>query len=229
MAARRRGPVERERIAGFSILFLAFSAALIVSWKASEAVRPNLADTPAPPTAEGLSGFPRHVDPLSALARARSLTERAQLRRIISVGVGSDGTVDLSVPHASIRYEFDSAAGEGPDAPRPPGTVRPVHHCGRQSVQIELDGIAAEPDQPKAICRLSAGEPLPQPRCGPRELWALALQRGAAADGRATLEYYRSQEGPAWRFSLASPRVHFTMYGDCEHELQGDSGRPLGP
>ena len=192
-------------------------------------MRPNLAAAPAPPTAEGLAGFPGHVDPLSALARARSLTGREQLRRITSVGVGSDGTVDLGQAHASIRYEFDSAAGEGPDAPRPAGTVRPVHYCGRQAVEIQSDGIVAEPDQPKATCRLSQGEALPQPRCGPRELWALALQRGATADGRATLEYYRAQEGPAWRFSLANPRVHFTMYGDCEHELQGDSGRPLGP
>jgi len=182
---------------------------------------------PAPPTAEGVAGFPEHVDPLSTLARARSLTEREQLRRITLVGVGSDGTVDLGQPHASIRYEFDSAAGEGPEAPRPAGTVRAVHYCGRQAVQVKSDGIVVEPDQPKAVCRPSSGEALPQPRCGPRELWSLALQRGAVADGRATLEYYRAQEGPAWRFSLANPRVQFTMYGDCEHELHGDSGRPL--
>ncbi|MEO8184673.1 MAG: hypothetical protein ABI895_38175 [Deltaproteobacteria bacterium] len=192
-------------------------------------MRPNLAAVPAPPTAQGVAGFPEHVDPLLTLARARSLTKREQLRRITLVGVGSDGTVDIGQPHASIRYEFDSAAGEGPEAPRPAGTVRAVHHCGRQAVQVKSDGIVVEPDQPKAACRPSAGEALPHPRCGPRELWSLALQRGAVADGRATLEYYRAQEGPAWRFSLANPRVSFTMYGDCEHELHGDSGRPLGP
>jgi hypothetical protein len=229
VADRRRAPFERERIAGFSIIFLAFCAALVVSWKASEAVRPNLAEVPAAPTSEGLRGFPERVDPLPALQRARALTEREQLRRITINQVGSDGTVDLRLPRASIRYEFDSAAGEGPEAPRPAGTVRPVHYCGRQSVQVRSDGIAAEPDQPKSICRPSAGESLPDPRCGPRELWSLALQRGAAADGRATIEYYRSHEGPAWRFSLANPHVSFTMYGDCEHELVGDSGRPLGP
>ena len=229
MGARRRIPIERDRIAGFTIIFAAFSAALVVSWKASEAVRPNLAAAPAPPTAEGLAGFPTHVEPVSTLARARALTAREQLRRITSVGVGSDGTVDLAQPHASIRYEVDSAAGEGPDAPRPAGTVRPVHYCGRQAVQVDSEGIAAEPDQPKAPCRPSSGEALPLPRCGPRELWSLALQRGALADGRATVEYYRAKEGPAWRFSLANPRVQFTMYGDCEHELEGDSGRPLGP
>src|SRR5262245_28251678 len=177
--------IPRDRIAGFSIILTAFCAALIVSWKASEAVRPNLAATPAPPTSEGLAGFPRHVDPIATLALAHALSEREQLRRISLSAVGSDGTVDLSLPRASIRYEFDSAAGEGPEPPRPAGTVRPVHYCGRQSVQVKSDGIAAEPDQPKAVCRPAAGEPLPTPHCGPRQLWSLALQRGAAADGRA--------------------------------------------
>jgi hypothetical protein len=227
--SRRLALIEPDRAAGFSIIFTAFCAALVVSWKASEAVRPNLAAAPAPPTSEGLKGFPERVDPLHALARARSLTERTQLRRLTISQVGSDGTVDLRQPRSSIRYEFDSAAGEGPEAPRPAGTVRPVHYCGRQSVQVRSEGIMADPDQPKAICRPSAGEPLPDPRCGPRELWSLALQRGALADGRATIEYYRSHDGPAWRFSLATPPVSFTMYGDCEHELVGDSGRPLGP
>jgi len=226
---RGRALLEPDRVAGFSIIFAAFCAALVVSWKASEAVRPNVAAVPAPPTTEGLAGFPDRVDPLHALARARALTEREQLRRLTISQVGADGTVDLRQPRANVHYEFDSAAGEGPEAPRPAGTVRPVHYCGRQSIQIRSDGIVAEPDQPKAICRPSAGEPLPAPRCGPRELWSLALQRGAPADGRATVEYYRSHEGPAWRFSLINPRVSFTMYGDCEHELVGDSGRPLGP
>jgi hypothetical protein len=227
--ARRRLSLEPDRIAGFSIIFTAFCAALVVSWKASEAVRPNLAAAPAPPTAEGLAGFPRQVDPLAALPQAHALSEREQLRRIIISGVGSSGTLDVTQPRASVRYEFDSSAGEGPDAPRPAGTVRPVHYCGRQSVVIKAEGIAAEPDQPKALCRPSAGEPLPDPRCGPRQLWSLALQRGAAPSGLASIEYYRAQEGPAWRFSLPSSKLHFTMYGDCVHELDADGSRPLSP
>src|SRR5689334_4624417 len=119
----RRFPLERDRLAGFSIILTAFCAALVVSWKASEAVRPNLAATPAPPTSAGLAGFPQHVDPLAALPLAHSLSEREQLRRIIISSVGSDGTVDLAQPRANVRYEFDSAAGEGPEAPRAAGTV----------------------------------------------------------------------------------------------------------
>lgn len=228
--ARRFGlTLDRDHKIGFSILFIAFCAALIVSWKAGEAVRPKVAQPPAPPTSEGLSGFPDRVDPLAALALAHSLSEREQLRRILIQGVGSDGTVDLSAPGAVVRYELDSAAGEGPEPPRPAGTVRQAHYCGRQSVLIRSDGIAAEPDQPRAMCRPSWGEPLPDPRCGPKELWQLALKRGARPEARANIDYYRAQEGPAWRFTLPESQLHFTMYGDCEHELQGAGARPLVP
>ncbi|MEY4551011.1 MAG: hypothetical protein RL685_7206 [Pseudomonadota bacterium] len=226
---RFRIHLDRDRAVGFSILFIAFCAALIVSWKAGEAVRPNVAEAPAPPTTEGLAGFPERVDPLAALSLAHALTEREQLRRIVLQGVASDGTVDVRDPQATIRYELDSAAGEGPEPPRPAGTVRPMHYCGRQSVQVKSDGIAAEPDQPRAMCRASWGEPLPDPRCGPKQLWQVALKRGAAADGRANIDYYRAQEGPAWRFTLPGGQLHFTMYGDCEHELQAAGARPLVP
>jgi len=221
--------MEADRVAGFSIIAVVFCAALVISWKASQAVRPNLAPEPGPPTSEGLAGFPERVDPLATLALAEKLTERTQLRRIVATSVAPDGTVDLRQPRANIRYEFDSAAGEGPEAPRPAGTVRPGHFCGRQTVQVKSEGITAEADQPRATCRSGIGEPLPEPRCGPRELWALALQRGAAPAGRAVIEYYRSQEGPAWRFNLQTSRTHFTMYGDCEHELTGDAARAVGP
>ncbi len=221
--------LDRDRKIGFSILFIAFCAALIVSWKAGEAVRPKVAEPPGPPTSEGLAGFPEHVDPLAALELAHTLTEREQLRRILLQGVGADGTVDMRAPGAIVRYEFDSAAGEGPEPPRPVGTVRQVHYCGRQTVLIRADGIAAEPDQPRAMCRPAWGEPLPDPRCGPRQLWELALKRGASPDARANIDYYRAQEGPAWRFTLPEGPLHFTMYGDCEHELQGAGARPLVP
>lgn len=221
--------VKRDRMMGFSIIFIAFSAALIISWKASEAVKPNVAAVPGPPTSEGLAGYPDRVDPLAALAAARSLTERLQLRRIVAHGVSPDGTVDLADPKASVRYDFDSALGEGPEPPRPPGTVRYARYCGRQVVHIKKDGIFAEPDQPRMACRQAAGEPLPEPRCSPAQLWTLARERHANAEGRATIEYFRAHEGPAWRFSLPGGNLHFTMSGDCERELQGKAGRAVVP
>lgn len=220
---------KRDRMAGFSIIFIAFSAALIISWKASEAVKPNVAATPGPPTSEGLAGYPDRVDPLAALASARSLTERRQLRRIVAHGVGPDGTVDLADPKSSVRYDFDSAIGEGPEPPRAPGTVRYAHYCGRQAVHIKKDGIFAEPDQPRMTCRSAAGAPLPEPRCSFTQLWSFARERRANADGRATIEYFRAHDGPAWRFSLPGANLHFTMSGDCERELTGKAGRAVVP
>ena len=222
-------PVQRDRVAGFSIILVAFCAALVVSWKASEAVKPNVAPEPAPPTGEGLAGYPDRVDPVAALSNAEQLTERDQLRRIVATGVAPDGTVDLQRPDAAIRYEFDSAQGEGPEAPRPPGTVRVMHFCGRQTVQVGRDGIFAEADQPRAACRAHAGAPLPEPRCTTQRLWELARERGAPAEGFATIEYFRAHEGPAWRFSLPAAKVNFTVFGDCERELRGKSARPLLP
>lgn len=223
------GAPKRDRIAGFSILFVAFAAALVISWKSSEAVRPNVAAEPAPPTTEGLQGHPAAVDPLATLALARTFSERNQLRRIVATGVAPDGTVDFGQPGASLRYDFDSAAGEGPEPPRPPGTVRHGTYCGRQSVKVTPKGIAAEPDQPRAACRSASGEPLPEPRCTPQRLWALARERKPGVDGRATLEYFRAQGGPAWRFSLPGAQLSFTMFGDCERELEGRDARPLAP
>jgi hypothetical protein len=222
-------PKKRDRAAGFSIIMIAFGAALVISWKASESVKPNIAPEPAPPTSEGLAGYPGHLDPIEVLSVAERLTARDQLRRIIAAGVAPDGSVDLQRPNAAIRYEFDSAQGEGPEAPRPAGTVRAMHYCGRQTVQVKREGIYAEPDQPRATCRANAGAPLPAPRCSLERLWAMARERGAPAEGNATIEYFRAQEGPAWRFSLPDAKLNFTIFGDCERELRGKDARPVSP
>jgi hypothetical protein len=222
-------PLPRDRVAGFSIIFVAFAAALVISWKASEAVKPNVAPEPAPPSSEGLSGYPSQVDPVLTLSLAQSLTGRGQLRRIVATGVASNGTVDLQHASSAIRYEFDSAQGEGPEPPRPAGTVRAVHYCGRQTVNVKRDGIYADPDQPRAPCRVNTGAPLPEPRCSLDRLWAEALRRGAPASGYASVEYFRANEGPAWRFSLPEAKVNFTLFGDCERELKGKDARPIAP
>jgi hypothetical protein len=222
-------PAKRDQVAGFSIILVAFGAALFISWKASEAVKPNVAPPPAPPTSEGLAGYPSKVDPVLALGLAGQLTGREQLRRIVATGVAADGTVDLERAGASIRYEFDSAQGEGPEPPRPPGTVRAMHYCGRQTVHVKSGGIFAEPDQPRAPCRANAGAPLPEPRCNLDRIWARARERGAPNTGHATIEYFRANEGPAWRFSLPEAKLSFTLFGDCERELRGREARPLAP
>lgn len=227
--SRGAAPVQRDRVAGFSIILVAFGAALFISWKASEAVKPNVAPPPGPPTSEGLAGYPGKVDPVQALTVAQQLTGRDQLRRIVATGVSADGTVDMKRAGASIRYEFDSAQGEGPEAPRPAGTVRAMHYCGKQTVHVKSEGIYAEPDQPRAPCRANAGAPLPEPRCSLDRIWTLARERGAPSAGHATVEYFRANDGPAWRFSLPEAKLTFTVFGDCERELRGKGARPLAP
>jgi len=219
----------RDRVAGFAIIVAAFLASLFISWKASQSVKPRVAAEPGPPTSEGLVGYPERVDPLATLELARALTERDQLRRIVASGVASDGTVDVKRARASIRYDFDSARGEGPEPPRPAGTPRRGDHCGRQSIHVRSNGIYAARDRPSSPCSTSRGEPLPEPRCTPRQIWQVAIERGARADGRATIDYFRAQGGPAWRFSLQGSRVRFTLFGDCKTELEGKAARPLIP
>jgi hypothetical protein len=227
-AAANGGAAARDRWLGFSILSVAFVGALGISWKSSRAVRPSVADPPAPPTSAGVEGFPERVDPVSSLELAESLTERRQLRRLVATGVASDGTVDVRRADASISYEFDSKRGEGPQPPRPAGTVPRGVYCGRQTVKIGKDGVYAEPDHPTARCTPEVGDALPEPRCAPERVWRAAIERGAPRDGKAVIEYYRAVEGPAWRFSIPGTPLRFVLYGDCERELKGEAARNKG-
>ncbi|MET0409704.1 MAG: hypothetical protein ABW217_00340 [Polyangiaceae bacterium] len=191
-------------------------------------MRPEVAEEPAPPTSDGLDGFPDRIDAVQSLEVAEALTERRQLRRLWASGVASDGSIDLRVPNAGVRYEFDSKRGEGPEPPRPPGTVPRGPYCGRQTVNISPKGIFAEPDNPTARCSPDAGDALPEPRCTLQGIWRTAMARGADGKGRATIEYYRAHAGPAWRFSMAGSSVRFSVYGDCETILSGSQSRAKG-
>jgi hypothetical protein len=228
LANRSGGPFARDRLVGFSILAVAFAGALLISWKSSQSVRPEVAEEPAPPTSDGLDGFPDRIDAVQSLAVAEALTERRQLRRLWASGVASDGSIDLRVPNAGVRYEFDSKRGDGPEPPRPPGTVPRGPYCGRQTVNISPQGIFAEPDNPTARCSPDAGDALPEPRCTLQGIWRTAMARGADGKGRATIEYYRAHGGPAWRFSMPGSSVRFSVYGDCETILTGSQARAKG-
>jgi hypothetical protein len=59
-------------------------------------------------------------------------------------------------------------------------------------------------------------------------LWQTAISRGADAEGRATIEYYRANGGPAWRFFMAGSSVRFSVYGDCVTLLTGSAARSKG-
>jgi hypothetical protein len=92
---------------------------------------------------------------------------------------------------------------------------------------VSKEGVGAEPDLVGLPCTPSP-EPLPAPRCGPKQVWESALKHGAQADQLATIEYFRSITGPAWRFTVNGQKP-LVFYGDCDRELTGTETAVAGP
>jgi hypothetical protein len=210
----------RDRIQGLLIVAVAFFISLLISVWAKRRSEPEPSVPPAPATTERIQGWPSAVDPVENLARARELTRRLLFRGFVAEGVKSDGTVDLSQPTGSnVRYSFQSPQGHGPQPPRETGIVPRRDLCGRQSVRIREVGIYAEPDQSEVVCSSAHGEPLPDPGCSLSEIWKEAIARGVSREGLARIQFYRASAGPAFRFQLMDGTSTFTLYGDCEREL----------
>lgn len=210
-----------DRWVGFCLLFASFSLAIAIAWCAMDRVKPQVPREPAPAAATGLPGFPRNVDPLSALPLARRLTPRVHLRRIFVTGVDVNGTVDVTSRLGGARFEFFSEKGAGPQPERPQSTTRSGAFCGRQTVHLAAKGLFAAPDRTRAACRPNQASGLPEPQCAPSDLWKQAVTRGAKPEGRAVIEYFQSRSGPAWKFSLPTSDVRFVLAADCQTELRG--------
>ena len=215
------GARKRDRTKGILIVGSAFLAALTISWWANKTSMPPTSAQPEPPTVEGVLGYPNAVDPLEMLAAASALTERKELRGIVAVGVNQEGTVDVTKPGAHIKYVFQSRRGEGPQPAREHGTLPRQGYCGKQAVQIRADGISALADQPTYPCSAQHRGELPEPRCGPRELWRVAAQRRFPTNKPMRVEYYRANVGPAWRVEVPGTSHRMMLYGDCEREISG--------
>jgi len=208
-----------DRLRGLVIVGLTFVLCLLISVWAKRRSLPVLSVPPGPPSPVGVVGFPNAVDAVKTLARARQISQRNLLRSFSADGVKSDGTIDVSAPNGRIRYSFQSDAGEGPEPPRQPDTLARHPYCGRQTINVHKDGIVAEPDAADAICAPHPTDPLPEPHCSLADVWAHALTRGVPKERTAHIEYYRANAGPAWRFEAAHARGRFTLYGDCQREL----------
>jgi hypothetical protein len=207
-----------DRIRGLVIVGLTFVLCLLVSVWAKRRARPEVSAPPAPPTTVGVVGFPQHVDAVKTLASARALTPRGLLRGITADGVTSDGLVDVSGV-GRVRYSFQSAAGQGPQPPREPGTLARRPYCGRQSVSVGKAGLFAETDEADANCAPYPSDPLPEPRCTLADIWSYASAHRMAKGHVAHIEYYRANAGPAWRFEAVGGHSRFSLYGDCKREL----------
>ena len=218
-----------DRLRGLVIVGLTFVLCLLISVWAKRRSLPVLSTPPGPPSPVGVVGFPNAVDAVKTLARARQVSQRNLLRSVSAEGVKSDGTIDVSAPTGRIRYSFQSNAGEGPEPPRQPDTLARHPYCGRQTINVHKEGLVAEPDAADAICAPRATDPLPEPHCTLADIWAHALSRGVPKERVAHIEYYRSSAGPAWRFEAPHPRGRFSLYGDCQRELDAKEAVNIGP
>lgn len=218
-----------DRLRGLVIVGLTFVLCLWLSLWAKRRSLPVLSLPPAPPSTVGVVGFPNAVDAVKSLARARQISQRNLLRAISADGVKSDGTIDVSTPGGRVRYGFQSNPGEGPEPPRQPDTLARHPYCGRQDVQVTKDGMVAEIDAADATCAPHPADPLPEPRCSLADIWAHAIGRGVPKERVAHIEYYRSSAGPAWRFEAPHHRGRFSLYGDCQRELDAKEAVNIGP
>jgi hypothetical protein len=208
----------RDRVIGLLVITLVFAACLGFTYWAQRESMPELAEPPAPPTHEGIVGWPRSVDPLRQLERARGLTRRPMLRRVVIELVAANGMIDVAGADAHARYSFQSPPGEGAQPEREPGTVRHRHFCGKQEVVLNHSGIGAGVDQTGERCPPSLGDALPDPQCTLADVFKRAIELGADATRPAHVEYYRAHVGPSWRFEQHG-RHPLWIYGDCSRAL----------
>ncbi|MEZ4372186.1 MAG: hypothetical protein R3B07_15250 [Polyangiaceae bacterium] len=210
-----------DRLRGMLIVFVTFLATLCLAWWAKWKNTPVPAEPPAEPDESAVVGFPKAIDAVATLPNARKRTPRDVLRGIVLRGVKSDGTVDITEKGSEVRYVFQSRPGEGPQPPRDPEGRPNRPYCGKQVVKVKAEGLQEDEDETKYSCSSKGFEPLPEPRCGPKEVWAHAVAASIPKDKPAQLEYYRAKAGPAWRFRIPGTRHRFSLYGDCERELKG--------
>ncbi len=209
---------------GAWLLGVVFVLSLGLSRFSRHLTEPEYSGPPPPPTTAGLQGWPSQVDPVRSIAAVRRLSRRPELRGLVLDAVGRDGLFAPGQANAGARYVFQSMSGMGPQPRLDGDQLRRSSFCGLQVVRLRYEGLVAEPDRPYTHCAKAMVEPLPDPVCGPRELWNEALLRAAPTDRALRFEYYRSRVGPAWRVSVPSTRFQFEVYGDCHTELSQTDG-----
>jgi hypothetical protein len=222
--------VRREQTIGLAILGTTFVLALLISWLVRRTVHEEVKEPLPGPVTEGLHGFPDHFDAVTALDRARELSLRKGLFGIEIQGVRSDGTLALQSgarqngangSQSFARFILGSRRGEGPQPPVPPGERRNKDYCGRQDVLVDASGIRANADKANHNCR-GLQDWLPDPACGPAQVWQYALKHQAPPDALADLKYFHAAGGPAWRFSIADSATDFVLDRECKRELTDD-------
>lgn len=176
-------------------------------------------------------------DPIAAYESIAAFAgEGAQLVSFEAYYVRSDGTLDLTAtytpsPRVTIEYLLEVAR---PDNAPPPGVAGSGGDKWYQRVIVE----AYRPGQRRSVTQTGGGirtsynyvnegmtrdlrndpttrvDPfLPAPRCTFREMWSVALERGAPADAVAVIAY--DEEGYAFEINIPDRRVSLRFDNDC--------------
>jgi len=222
----------KDRFAGLLVLVCSMGACVCLSFWAKDVARPESVVRASPATLRGVVGWPHAVDALATLEAARRSSRPRELRQIILDGVKSDGTIDIVTGPGALSYVFHN----GEKKPKPPkpnelgAAGRPpvgdkAVDCPRQVIRVRDDGLDPQAEMNDHRCPVLESEPLPSPTCGPRDLWAKAIAKGATIRQLAHIEYYRSKSGPAWKMSLPGGHFNLVLSADCKLELTFDQAR----
>lgn len=175
-----------------------------------------------------LSGDPARFEPFASVSDIRSkIGVGARLKSIEARYVRSDGTMDLNArykPAPNVTYEFVMPLDKEPENAPPIGAGRSPGDVWLQTVTVKV----YEPGQRRHVQRISGAsrssysytnegmdvdrgtpsmgsikESLDEPKISAKEMWEIALKKGADKDAVATLSY----EEDGYRFTIAGSRV----------------------
>jgi hypothetical protein len=209
----------RDRLRALFVLSLALVVSFGMILWSKEQIRPLNAYGATASRLRGVEGFPSRVDALKSLSAARRFSRNRELRGMVLDGVKFDGTLDLNPIKNSIKYVFQSSKVRSKERKQPDASTSPTWVCPRQVVKLRRDGLTAEADRLDAICPPELGAALPVPHCGPKEVWAKAIAKGATKEDLARLEYYRAKVGPAWKLQISKTHFSLSVSEDCKREL----------
>src|SRR5690606_5467074 len=98
----------RDKMIGLLIIFGTFALCMVLSLWGMSVSTPTQAPEPGPPSTEHLPGFPKQVNALHLVDRARLLTARSKFRGFVATGVEPNGLMDFTKQNVSVRYAFQS-------------------------------------------------------------------------------------------------------------------------
>jgi hypothetical protein len=178
------------------------------------------------PVVDGVVGWPKQVNPLGSLPAVHGLSRRGLITEMEFEGVGPEGVMDMTRGPNRGRYvmvEPKRTPKAGSKRPSPPIPVEDL--CNRRTVRLGGKGLTIDAGR-KVACGPTPPEALPDPKCGPTELWRMAVVRGASEKLPASFRYYWSVSGAAWRMTIAKTSFALTTDVTCTVELTAENARP---